>query len=179
MSKLKYTGVSTSDLLDIYKLFVKSRAEYMSVVWHSSLTADQTQKIENVQKTSLKIILGSSYTDYPSGLANSGLETLAARRQARCLAFAKRCLQNDQTKHLFPLNPVDDQNVSNNIRNPEKYSVNFAHTVNYKNSAVPYCQRLLNYDHQQKEDKRREKERARQEGHGARGQEVLARREGN
>ena len=132
-----------------------------------------------MQKTSLKIILGGSYTDYPSGLANSGLETLAARRQARCLAFAKRCLQNDQTKHLFPLNPVDDQNVSNNIRNPEKYSVNFAHTVNYKNSAVPYCQRLLNHDHQQKEDRRREKERARQEGHGARGQEVLARREGN
>ena len=116
LSKLKYTGVSTSDLLDIYKLFVRSRAEYMSVVWHSSLTAEQTQKIENVQKTSLKIILGSSYTDYPSGLANSGLETLAARRQARCLAFAKRCLQNDQTKHLFPLNPVDDHNVSNNIR---------------------------------------------------------------
>ena len=46
LSKLKYTGVSTSDLLDIYKLFVRSRAEYMSVVWHSSLTADQTQKIE-------------------------------------------------------------------------------------------------------------------------------------
>ena len=66
-----------------------------------------------------------------------------------------------------------------NLRNPEKFSVNFAHTENYRNSAVPYCQRLLNNDHQQMEERRREKERARQEGHGARGQEVLARREGN
>jgi len=37
LSKLKYTGVSTCDLLDIYKLFVMSIAEYMS--------ASQLQKL--------------------------------------------------------------------------------------------------------------------------------------
>ena len=170
LSKLKYTGVSTSDLLDIYKLFVRSRAEYMSVVWHSSLTAAEAQKIKNVQKTSLKIILGNNYSDYTTGLVISGLETLSARREARSLAFAKRCLLNEQTKHLFPLNPDD----VNNIRNPEKFSVNFAHTENYKNSAVPYCQRLLNTDHQQEKERRKEKERARHQ----RGQEAGGRREG-
>ena len=171
LSKLKYSGVSTSDLLDIYKLFVRSRAEYMSVAWHSSLTAAEAQKIENVQKTSLKIILGNNYTDYTTGLVISGLETLLTRREARCLAFAKRCLVNEQTKHLFPLNPEGEQN----LRNPEKFSVNFAHTENYRNSAVPYCQRLLNNDHQQMEERRREKERARHQ----RGQETGSRREGN
>ena len=63
LSKLKYTGVSTSDLLEIYSLFIRSRAEYMSVVWHSSLTILEANKIENIQKTSLKIILGESYDD--------------------------------------------------------------------------------------------------------------------
>ena len=58
LSKLKYTGVSTKDLLDIYSLFIGSRAEYMSVVWHSSLTSMEEKKIENIQKTSPKIILG-------------------------------------------------------------------------------------------------------------------------
>ena len=47
--------------------------------------------------------------------------------------LAKRCLNNEQTQTFFPLNPVDELN----IRNPKKYTVNFAHTVNYKNSAVP------------------------------------------
>ena len=57
LSKLKYTGVSTEDLLDIYKLFIRSKAEYMSALWHSGLTQEEEQKIENIQKSSLKIIL--------------------------------------------------------------------------------------------------------------------------
>ena len=50
LSKLKYTGVSTKDLLEIYSLFIRSRAEYMSVVWHSSLTLIEDKKIENIQR---------------------------------------------------------------------------------------------------------------------------------
>ena len=63
LSKLKYTIVSMEDLLDIDSLFVRSRAEYMSVAGHSSLTLAEDHKIENMQKTSLKIILGESYID--------------------------------------------------------------------------------------------------------------------
>ena len=92
LSKLKYTGVSMKDLLDIYSLFVRSRAEYMSVAWHSSLTVAEGHKIENIQKTSLKIILGESYIDYQSSLLKTGILSLSDRRKARCLAFAKRCL---------------------------------------------------------------------------------------
>lgn len=45
LTKLKYTGVKTQDLIEIYSLFIRSRAEYMSVVWHSSLTTEQAKKI--------------------------------------------------------------------------------------------------------------------------------------
>ena len=41
-------------------------------------------------------------------------------------------------QQIFPLAP------ESNIRHTEKYSVNFARTENYRNSAIPYCQRLLN-----------------------------------
>ena len=177
LSKLKYTGVNRTDLLDIYKLFIRSRAEYMSVVWHSSLTAAQSHKIENIQKTSLKIILADSFTDYESGLEISGLSTLALRREARCLAFAKRCLTNKQTQHFFPLNPDNPQN----LRNPEKYQVNFSHTENYRNSTVPFCQRLLNKDFLLGQEKRREKERAgteRAEAERAGGEMAVAARAG-
>ena len=68
---------------------------------------------------------------------------------------------------MFPLNP----DALHDLRHPEKYKVNFAHTEHYKNSAVPYCQRLLNEDniHQkEKEMARREQQQARAR---ARGQE--------
>jgi hypothetical protein len=86
LSKLRYVGVSTEDLLEIYTLFIRSRAEYLSVVWHSSLTAQQTNKIENIQKTNLKIILGDNFIDYPAALEMTALEELSIRRQKRCLA---------------------------------------------------------------------------------------------
>ena len=162
LSKLKYTGVSTKDLLEIYSLFIRSRAEYMSVVWHSSLTLIEDKKIENIQKTSLKIILGDNFVDYSGSLDQTGLKSLSDRRKSRCLSFAKRCLKNPHMQQMFPLAP------ESNIRHTEKYSVNFARTENYRNSAIPYCQRLLNEDYRQeeerREEKRRERARARREG---------------
>jgi hypothetical protein len=163
LSKLKYTGVSNKDLLEIYSLFVRSRAEYMSVVWHSSLTVAEDHKIENIQKTSLKIILGENYVDYQSSLTKTGLKSLSDRRQSRCLAFAKRCLSNPQTKGMFPLNLEDPYN----LREAEKYQVNFSRTENYKNSAVPFCQRLLNEDYrheEQRQKERREQAKTRDQG---------------
>ena len=105
LSKLKYTGVSIEDLLEIYRLFIRSRAEYMAALWHSGLNLDQEKKIENIQKASLKIVLQEMYIDYETALEISGLEKLSTRRQKRCLTFAKKCLKNPQTAKMFPLNP--------------------------------------------------------------------------
>ena len=104
LTKWKYVGVSTEDLLEIYTLFIRSRAEYVSVVWHSSLTAEQTKKIENIQKTSLKIILGPDYIDYPTALE------LSKRHKNRCLAFAKTSLRYPVGERIFPSNNHHDLN---------------------------------------------------------------------
>ena len=53
---------------------------------------------------------------------------------------------------MFPLNTDSYPD----LRNTEKYIVNFAHTENYLNSAVPYCQRLLNEDYRQRVERTRE-----------------------
>ena len=50
--------------------------------------------------------------------------------------------------------------VAGSIRNPEKFQVNFSHTENNGNSTVPFCQRLLNNDFLQQQEKRSEKEMA-------------------
>ena len=61
ITKLKYVGVSRDDLIDIYILFIRSVTEYCAVVFHSSLTQEDGRKLEQIQKTCLKVILRNEY----------------------------------------------------------------------------------------------------------------------
>ena len=101
ITKLKYVGVCKEDLLEVYCLFVRSLLEYCSVVWHSTLTLEQSSDIERVQKISLKIILGDQYTGYSNTLKLCNLQNLSDRRKTRCLNY-KLTLKHQ--KQLFPLN---------------------------------------------------------------------------
>jgi hypothetical protein len=154
ISKLKYAGVSTEELLEIYKLFVRTTAEYCSVAFHSSLTSKQSRSIEKIQSTSLKIIYQKNYISYEEACLKSSLKTLEQRRQDRCLRFSLKCVEHPQNKRMFPHN----KEATHNIRNREVYQVNHANTENYRKSAIPYCQGLLNTHAQEKEERRRDKE---------------------
>ena len=77
ITKLKYAGVSLDDLIEIYSLFIRSTAEYCSVVFHPSSTVEQTDKIEMIQRVCLKVILGDQYISYSSALQLCGLKTLS------------------------------------------------------------------------------------------------------
>ena len=125
LTKLKYAGVSIEDLIELYCMFVRSCAEYCSVVFHSSLTNEQSRKLENIQKTSLKIILNDNYIDYSAACEMTGLKTLAERRQARLLSFSKKCLDHPENSRFFPLNENLGQNPE--IRNREIFKENFCH----------------------------------------------------
>ena len=140
ITKLKYVGVNIDDLLDIYKLFIRSVVEYCSVAFHSSLTTEQRSKLEQIQKTCLRVILGEMYVSYEAALEMCGLETLDTRREARCLTFARRCLKYPRTSRIFPYKSAHEQNV----RKRETFVVNSARTSSYQKSAIPYCQRILN-----------------------------------
>ena len=82
------------ELVNIYILYIRSVLEYCSVVWHSTLTEEQTQTIERVQKTCLKIKLGQAYQNYQQALEYCGLESLAERR----VFDPSSSQQNDSTK---------------------------------------------------------------------------------
>ena len=125
----------------VYTLFVRSLLEYCCVTWHSSLTIAQADDIERVQRTSLKVILGEAYMDYESALDLCGLETLFKRRESRCLTFGLRSIKHPKHKQMFPLNEISE---TNQLRNKNKFKVNFARTSSYKNSSIPYIQNMLN-----------------------------------
>ena len=109
------------------------------MAFHSSLTKKQEKAIERIQSTCLKVILGEKYKNYEDALKVTGLDTLKQRREEKCLAFSLKCLKHPELKRLFPRN----EKVYT-LRNKEDFKVNFAYTEDYRKSAIPYCQTLLN-----------------------------------
>ena len=68
-------------------------------------------------------------------------KTLDERRESLCLRFAKRCIKNEKTTKMFPLN---NKKHIMNTRNIEKYKVEYANTERFKTSPIIYMQNLLN-----------------------------------
>jgi hypothetical protein len=149
ISKLKYVGVPTEDLIQIYSMFIRSIAEYCTTVFHSSLTQKLSNKLESIQKTCLRVILGEMYVSYEAALEMSGLDSLEERRTKRSLSFAKKCLNHPTNHSLFPPNPSTD---THEVRSREAFLVNKANTEAYRKSTIPDLQRRLN----QEEARRRE-----------------------
>ena len=95
LGKLKYAGICIEDLLEIYKLFIRSITEYCSVAFHGSLTEEQSHKLEVIQSSSLKVILADNYVSYTASLEMCNIEGLDTRREKRQLAFARRSLKSE------------------------------------------------------------------------------------
>jgi hypothetical protein len=142
LKKLFTFKVSTEDLVNIYILYIRSLVEQNVAVWSSTITQEEIEDIERVQKVALRIILKESYATYDGALGYLGLETLHTRRRGLCLRFAKRCLKNKKTASMFPTNP----GYNLRVRDSEMYQVKFANNNRLRDSSIPYLQRLLNED---------------------------------
>ena len=127
------------ELVDIYILYIRSVLEYSAVVWHSSLNQDDSNALERVQKTALRIILQEQYVDYHHALNLVGLPSLVKKRELLCINFATQCIKNRKMADMFPL-----KSKLVNTRVHEKYYVTPAFTDRLKYSSIPYMQRLLN-----------------------------------
>jgi hypothetical protein len=141
LHKLFDFSVPMSDLINIYILFIRSILEQSCVVWNSSITQEEEVDIERVQKVCLRIILKENYIGYTEALEKTKLATLVKRREKLCLNFAKKCVQNEKTQHMFPLNPSTH---SMPTRHHEKFKVQHSRTERLAKSSIPYLQRLLN-----------------------------------
>ena len=136
-------------LKHIYKTFIRSRLEFSSTVWHSSLTLANRQDLERIQKAALKVILGKDYESYEKSLKILNMESLDQRRESMSLKFVKNGLKNLNFSKLFPLRR---ENHGMSIRQREKYHVTMSNTSRFKDSAVPFLQRLQNKDALEKKE---------------------------
>ena len=111
------------------------------MIWHSTLTQEDCDSLERVQKNALRNILKERYISYENSLNIVQLETLFKRREKLLYSFGKKSTIIEQTKHLFKRKETVH---SKNTRNTEKYEVIHANTERLRKSTVPYIQRLLN-----------------------------------
>ena len=142
LQKLYPFKLSDADMTNIYILYIRSILEQSCQVWHFSITQEERNDLERVQKTACKIILSERYSDYTSALEALNLETLNQRRYTLSLKFAKKCLKYEQTKYMFPLNNTEVADM----RQKQKYQVKFAKTSRLLKSSIPQLQRALNDD---------------------------------
>ncbi len=124
----------------IFKTFVRSRLEYASALWHSSLTVSNRNDLERIQKSAMKVIFKNDYLGYEKSLKSLKMEKLHDRRERLSLNFSKKCLKHEKFSDLF----LRNLNNSTKIRNREEYYVNHSKTERFKNSSIPFLQRKLN-----------------------------------
>jgi len=72
-----------------FKTVIRSVLEYACKVWHNSLTNEQSDQLESIQKRALKIICGSSFKDYEHMYFLYNLPSLSERRETICKLFLK------------------------------------------------------------------------------------------
>ena len=143
---------SLEDKKNIYVLFIRSILEQASVVWSSSLSLENSDDLERVQKSAVRIILGKDFIDYEKALEKVDLESLKERRQTLSKKFAKKCLENEKTSDMFQ---VREKIHAMNVRKEEHFKVNFANTKRLKISAIPSMQRILNTDFEETQLRKR------------------------
>ena len=136
-------GASNQEMVHLWTVFCRSVLEQSCVVWHSSLTQDNTDDLERTQKTFCKLVLREKYQTYENSLLLLNLDSLYERRQFLCLKFAKSGIKYDKLNDLLPqLEKQHDMKT----RNQDKYKVDFANTGRLKNASIITMQNLLNSD---------------------------------
>ena len=106
------------------------------MVWSSSLTCENKNDLDRVQKSALRIILGKEYNNYNSALNRLNLLSLEERRKQLCINFAKKCTKNDKLNNMFPLN---EHKYRMKTRQKEIFKVFKSKTERLKKSALFIC----------------------------------------
>ena len=142
LKKLVEFNVDTADMLKIYILYIRVIIEQSSVVWSSSLTQEEENAIERVQKIALRLIYQENYICYNNALSLSKLPTIKDRFKNLLYKFAVKCTKNMKTENMIPLNENNDR-----LRQKEKYKVPLARKQRLFKSTIPTMARMLNSNH--------------------------------
>ena len=137
--RLDNLGFDDQFILDVYKKEIRSILEYNVPVWNGSITRKESNKIEDVQKSVLRVLLKNKYSPYTEACKTFKLEKLYKRRIQLCIKFSRK-EYNKQNNGIFTKAQSKSKRIKNNMLVTEPK----ARTSRYYKSAIPYLSRLLN-----------------------------------
>ena len=92
---MKRLGLSPLALVEVYKVLIRPCFDYTSVVYHSMLTAGQSELLERQQKKIFRVIFGWDLS-YERALERAGVERHNFRRQGLVELFVLKLARNDK-----------------------------------------------------------------------------------
>ena len=137
--RLKNIGATTEELLEVYKLQVRSTLELAAPVWHSGITGEESDDLERVQKIAFRIILGENYCSYDIAVTTLEEELLSTRREGQCMKFARKLSIDPRFKDKFCKPHERDTRAE-----PTPFMEQRTRTARFYKSPIPYFTRLLN-----------------------------------
>ena len=87
--RMKEIGASNEEMLDVFCLQIRCLTEMGCPAWNGNLTLNDINKLEAIQKTAFKIILGDKYGSYQNALSTLKLPKLDKRHDLICKKFAR------------------------------------------------------------------------------------------
>ena len=136
---LKRNGIPQDDLVTIYSTVIRSAIEYAVPVYHHLLTAEQSERIERLQKKVLRVIFGNDIS-YASALERARISSLYDRRLEIVKKFTLKTSNNPRFSRWFPLKP----DVCYDLRKKPKYRIDKTNTERLKRNPVNRMRELLN-----------------------------------
>jgi len=131
LTLLKRAGMPVNELLSYYKSVIRPVMEYGCSVWQSSITEDQTHRLDAIQRRAERIILSSN-----NKLAELKLTPLKKRRELNAKHVFNRMLEPDNCLHeLLPAKRMSK--VTEKLRHAQTLPITFARTERFKRSFLP------------------------------------------
>ena len=146
LRRLKNLGATSSTLLKVYTMQIRSILEFGVPAWQGSLTLGQKTDLERVQKCAVHIMLGKNYSSYETALESLNLENLEDRRVRLCLKFALKAEAHPKFQNWF-----QKSEKTYNTRNRVKYKEIQSRNDRYKKSPLGYLTKLLNIHYSKSE----------------------------
>ena len=137
--RLRKLSLDDSFLYDLFIKEIRSVLGYGAPIWNGNLSETNSDKIEQIQKRVLKIILSHRYTSYEDACEHFGTVTLKQRREILCIRFARKDFKKDAS--IFRKFQPKFTSRSSGKKVVEEI---FCYTDHYFNSSIPYLARLLN-----------------------------------
>ena len=146
LRRLKNLGAQEIDLLEVYTKQIRCVLELAAPAWHPSITQEERNNIERVQKSACHIILGNNYNSYENALQHLGLDNLETRRTKLSYKFALKSEKHDKFKSWY--RPIK-KNINTRMESKKYHDVRAKHSRLF-NSPISYLTRLLNWHHKNK-----------------------------